>query len=108
MSMTYHICKACGRSIRSTEKPNFCYHCHVDSTENIGDEDAEKKMGLFQDSGSIYRHQISHNDKVVQFEFPGDIRYWPFNEEFDISKLDFGHYGLSDFQDEIMRKVVKE
>lgn len=59
----FWVCKACGRSLRQDEKPNWCYFDRGDSIENISDEDA-KKMGL-----SIPGCDI--------FEFPGDVRWDP-------------------------------
>ena len=85
----YWVCKQCGRSMRSDEKPVFCYHDRCDSIENISDEDAVK-MGLNIPEGKM-------------FEFVRDVKWDPFTG----GKIINGIPGksLKDFQREIMEMV---
>lgn len=96
MSMTFFVCKTCGRAINCDRKPDYCYHDRTTSIENISDEDSIK-MGLF------LGNHVNFNGVVSWVEFSGDIRFDPFTGE----ALDraFG-YTLSDYQDKIMKKVV--
>ncbi len=94
----YYVCKACGRSMISDEKPNFCYADRMDSIENISDEDAVK-MGLSIPKGTL-------------FEFPGDARWGPVKgRPMDLREwLKDNNYPagtLSQFQDKIMEEVRK-
>lgn len=85
--MNIYICKMCGRALKSEKEPTYCYADRMDSIEGISDEDAQK-MGI---------------SDIEDFEFPGDVKFSPFTGE----KLEepTGHK-LSDFQDNIMRKVL--
>jgi len=96
--MIYFCCKTCGRAIRSPEKPNFCYADRTTSIENISDEDSIK-MQLFSSDG---QEIFLFDGKTVEIEFPGDIRYDPFNGNDFIVEEGFT---LSEYQDEIMKKV---
>nr|BDD45803.1 hypothetical protein 2 [bacterium] len=90
----FWICKMCGRSMKSEEKPSFCYFDRMDAIENISDEDAEK-MGLKLGTSPIY-------------EFPGDVRYNSHNGNratLGPSVNGASRWTLSDFQDEIMERV---
>ena len=90
----YWVCKMCGRSLKSERKPNFCYFDRIDHIENISDEDAEK-MGLF----------TSFSSKEA-FEFPGDLHYDPFTgESVKPGHFHIAQFTLSNFQDQIMKKV---
>ena len=95
--MTVFTCKTCGRSIRCEEKPNFCYADRTTSIENISDEDAVK-MQLFRSGGYVV---MNFGNGECAIEFPGDIKYHPFNGE-----KSFGAgFTLSEYQDEIMSRV---
>ncbi len=102
----YYVCKMCGRSMRSEEKPNWCYFDRSDSIEGISDEDAVK-MGLDIPDGET-------------FEFPGDVRWDPDSGEgrieprfidLRVGLRQLPHGGivsgktLAQFQDKIMAEV---
>ena len=90
----YFVCKSCGRAMKTETKPNFCYADRSSNMENISDEDAVKmELFLFSEGKEI--------DGII-YEFPGDIKYHPFTG----GKLSSEGKTLSDFQDEIMRRVV--
>lgn len=80
-----YICKMCGRAFKAEKDPKYCYADRMDSLEGISDEDAQK-MGILD---------------IKAYEFPGDIKYNPFTGKIN---SDNG-YTLSDFQDEIMKRV---
>jgi len=84
----YHVCKACGRGLRTDEKPNFCYADRMDHLENISDEDSAK-MGLHVPRGT--------------FEFPGDVRWDPITGEPTVPEV--GGRTMAEWQDEIMEKM---
>ena len=94
---TVFVCKSCGRAIRAFEKPAYCYGCCMTSIENISDEDA-KKMELFSKEG----HMTFTAGSNVVIEFPGDFKYYPWTGS-PVPQLP--GIKLSDFQDEIMRRV---
>jgi hypothetical protein len=97
--MTVFVCKTCGRALRAEEKPNFCYYDRMNSIENISDEDAIK-MGLFS---------LSKGEEVdgIIYEFLADLKFHPFTGE-AISELGLcGGLSLSDFQDQVMKRVIK-
>ena len=95
---TFYVCKMCGRSVIAESKPNFCYYDRMSSIENISEEDS-KKMGLFSTNTFLY------SENNVTFEFPKDIRFDPFTGE-EMSSCERNYKGsLTDFQDEIMKRV---
>jgi hypothetical protein len=91
------VCKVCGRSIKAKAKPSCCYFCGCDNTENISDEDTVK-MGLFS---------TTEGEEIdgILFEFPADIRFHPFSGLPVRSICDDNGESLSDFQDDIMKRV---
>ena len=99
----FWVCKMCGRSMKSEEKPNFCYFDRMDAIENISDEDAEK-MGLKIREGYYY-----FGSKIpFEVEFPGDIRFSPFTgepPEAVIYENKPDTFTLSVFQDQMMEEV---
>ena len=101
--MTHWICKTCGRAIKAEEKPVYCYFDRTTSIENLSNEDAVK-MGLFELSKGFTAIFSDGPNWAVIFEFPGDYKYHPFTGEQAPAVLSRGK--LTDFQDQIMRKVI--
>jgi len=119
------VCKTCGRAIKSETKPNFCYFDRTTSIENISDGDSIK-MGLFSTKEksvtTIHDAQLQSIDLVlskekgtfefspvfskrISFEFLDDVRYDPFTGKL-IKMLGDGKSSLTDFQNDIMKKVL--
>lgn len=104
-NFTIYVCKQCGRAMRATEKPNYCYFDRMDSIENISDEDAVK-MGLFSLSKGV---SAIMDNKNVWIEFPADVRFSIFKgNSFPSAIIEtlFSGLSLDDFQDNIMRRVI--
>ena len=85
--MKIYVCKTCGRSMRTRERPVCCYQCRMDAIEEVSDVDAAK-MGLDIPEGEAY-------------EFPGDVKYNPMSGK----PMTLEGATLAQFQDAIMVKV---
>ena len=105
----YFICKICGRSLRSEEKPNWCYFDRGDSIEGISDEDAVK-MGLGKGT-TISINNIFEGGRRIIVEFEGDVNWEPFTGErskiigTSVPEGFVMKHTLEHFQDKIMEEV---
>ena len=102
VSFTVHVCKGCGRSVKTQKKPNFCYWDRLDHTENISDEDAVK-MGLFSHPEKSVTFESYEKPEEFIAEFPGDVRYDVFTGEKMTPIISL--YSLSNFHEEVLSRV---
>ena len=102
------VCKQCGRSMRSEEKPNHCYFCRIDHLENVSDEDAVK-MGVTEGT-QIHLHP---DQKPCQVEFEGDVEWDPWTGEkvmiigSNVAEGNVHKHTLRQFQRDIMERVFE-